>query len=137
MSSIAVHATDKPLAEDVDLDGVARKTYGFSGAQLADLLNEAAIIAARREAERIAPEDLHAGWLKVAVGTSRRRSMDERERSIIMHRYGLEQGSEPLTLEQVGTKFGVTKERIRQIESRALHKMQKIAHEEKLDIPGV
>jgi RNA polymerase sigma factor (sigma-70 family) len=63
--------------------------------------------------------------------------LDERERSIIMHRYGLEQGTEPLTLEQVGTKFGVTKERIRQIESRALHKMQKIAHEEKLDIPGV
>ena len=62
---------------------MARKTYGFSGAMLADLLNEAAILAARRGAETIGPEDLHAGWLKVAVGTSRRRSMDERERSII------------------------------------------------------
>ena len=41
---------DKPLATEVDLDGLARKTYGFSGAQLADLLNEAAIIAARRGA---------------------------------------------------------------------------------------
>ena len=40
-------------------------------------------MAARRGAEAIDPEDLHAGWLKVAVGTSRRRSMDERERSII------------------------------------------------------
>ena len=46
--------------------------------------------------------------------------LEEREREIILHRYGLEQGSEPLTLEQVGQRFGVTKERIRQIESRRL-----------------
>jgi RNA polymerase sigma factor (sigma-70 family) len=63
--------------------------------------------------------------------------LDERERAIITHRYGLEQGSEPLTLEEVGTKFGVTKERIRQLESRALQKLRKIAHEEKLDVPGL
>lgn len=63
--------------------------------------------------------------------------LDERERAIIMHRYGLEQGTEPQTLEQVGAQFGVTKERIRQLESRALQKLRKIAHEEKLDIPGV
>ena len=80
---LAVHAVRKPLAAEVDLDAVARRTYGFSGAQLSDLLNEAAIIAARRGAMTIAPADIHAGWLKVAVGTSRRRSMDERERSII------------------------------------------------------
>ncbi|MFL5756562.1 MAG: ATP-dependent metallopeptidase FtsH/Yme1/Tma family protein [Chloroflexota bacterium] len=78
-----VHARNKPIATVTDLDGVARKTYGFSGAQLADLLNEAAILAARRSADAIGPDDLHNGWLKVAVGTSRRRSMDERERSII------------------------------------------------------
>jgi RNA polymerase primary sigma factor len=63
--------------------------------------------------------------------------LDERERSILLHRYGLQQGSEPLTLEEVGTRFGVTKERIRQIEARALQKLRKIAEEEKLDIPGV
>ena len=80
---LAVHAMRKPLAPEVDLDGLARRTYGFSGAQLSDLLNEAAIIAARRGGMTIAPADIHAGWLKVAVGTSRRRSMDERERSII------------------------------------------------------
>ncbi len=78
-----VHARNKPLAITTDLEELARKTYGFSGAMLADLLNEAAILAARRGADAIDPEDLHAGWLKVAVGTSRRRSMDERERSII------------------------------------------------------
>jgi cell division protease FtsH len=80
---LAVHAERKPLAAEVDLDGLARRTYGFSGAQLSDLLNEAAIIAARRGGTTIEPADIHAGWLKVAVGTSRRRSMDERERSII------------------------------------------------------
>ncbi len=63
--------------------------------------------------------------------------LDDRERSILLHRYGLQQGSEPLTLEEVGTRFGVTKERIRQIEARALQKLRKIAEEEKLDIPGV
>jgi RNA polymerase sigma factor (sigma-70 family) len=63
--------------------------------------------------------------------------LDDRERSIITHRYGLEHGTEPLTLEQVGAKFGVTKERIRQLESRALQKLRKIAHEEKLDVPGL
>jgi len=63
--------------------------------------------------------------------------LDDRERQIILHRYGLQQGSEPLTLEQVGSKMGVTKERIRQLESRALQKLRKIANEEKLDIPGL
>ncbi|HTG42861.1 MAG TPA: AAA family ATPase, partial [Methylomirabilota bacterium] len=80
---LEVHARNKPIAMTVDLGEMARKTYGFSGAQLADLLNEAAIMAARRLGDVISAEDLHAGWLKVAVGTSRRRSMDERERSII------------------------------------------------------
>ena len=78
-----VHARNKPLAITSDLEELARKTYGFSGAMLADLLNEAAILAARRGGDQIEPDDLHQGWLKVAVGTSRRRSMDERERSII------------------------------------------------------
>ncbi|HEY7589972.1 MAG TPA: AAA family ATPase [Candidatus Limnocylindrales bacterium] len=80
---LTVHARGKPLAVDVDLDVVARKTYGFSGAQLADLLNEAAILAARRQGEHVNAQDIHGGWMKVAVGTARRRSMDERERSII------------------------------------------------------
>jgi ATP-dependent metalloprotease FtsH len=80
---LEVHARNKPLAALTDLDETARKTYGFSGAMLADLLNEAAIMAARRGGDVLDPSDIHAGWLKVAVGTSRRRSMDERERSII------------------------------------------------------
>ena len=83
LAILNVHSARKPLDEDVDMDALARRTYGFSGAQLGDLLNEAAILAARRGGEAITATDIHAGWLKVAVGTSRRRSMDERERSII------------------------------------------------------
>ncbi len=63
--------------------------------------------------------------------------LDERERNIIMFRFGLNQEAEPQTLEQLGGRFGVTKERIRQLESRALNKLRKIALEEKLDIPGI
>ena len=50
---------------------------------LADLLNEAAILAARLGLDAIGPAEIHNGWLKTALGTSRKRSMDERERSII------------------------------------------------------
>lgn len=63
--------------------------------------------------------------------------LDERERNIIMFRFGLNQETEPQTLEQLGGRFGVTKERIRQLEARALNKLRKIALEEKLDIPGI
>jgi RNA polymerase sigma factor (sigma-70 family) len=63
--------------------------------------------------------------------------LEERERNIIMFRFGLNQDTEPQTLEQLGGRFGVTKERIRQLESRALEKLRKIAMEEKLDIPGI
>ncbi len=80
---LRVHAADKPLATGVDLAAIARRTYGFSGAMLADLLNEAAIFAARARRREVLPDDVHRGWLKVAVGTARQRSMDERERSII------------------------------------------------------
>ena len=63
--------------------------------------------------------------------------LDERERTIIINRFGLEQGVEPQTLEQVGQELGVTKERIRQLEARALKKLRQITQEEKMDIPGL
>jgi len=63
--------------------------------------------------------------------------LDGRERDIIVSRYGLKDGTPPQTLEQVGQKMGVTKERIRQLESRALQKLRKIAEEEHLDVPGI
>jgi RNA polymerase sigma factor (sigma-70 family) len=65
------------------------------------------------------------------------KKLQDRERDILVARYGLTQGAEPLTLEEVGQRFGVTKERIRQLETRALVKLRSIAEEEKLDIPGI
>lgn len=60
--------------------------------------------------------------------------LDDRERRIIISRFGLE-GSSEQTLEQLGRELGITKERVRQIESRAQDKLRKIAGEQKLDLP--
>jgi cell division protease FtsH len=115
---LAVHAKDKPLDPTVDLEAVARKTFGFSGAGLADLLNEAAILAARDHRESVTANDVQRGWLKVAVGSSRARSMDERERSIIAGHeaghaicgwaHGDKRRVEEISLYQHGEALGVT-----------------------------
>jgi RNA polymerase primary sigma factor len=62
--------------------------------------------------------------------------LDEREQKIIAWRFGLGDAQESLTLQEVGEKVGVTKERIRQLEARALSKLRKAAEEERIDFPG-
>lgn len=62
--------------------------------------------------------------------------LDEREAKIIISRFGLDHGHEPLTLKEVGAEMGVTKERIRQIEARALNKLRVAAQEDKIEAPG-
>ena len=69
---LAVHSTSKPLSTGVDLDAIAGMTGGFSGAQLAELLNEAAIMAARDDRETIEADDLQEGLRRVLAGPKRK-----------------------------------------------------------------
>jgi cell division protease FtsH len=69
---LKIHARGKPLAEDVDLDLIAHRTPGFSGADLYSLVNEAAILAAREERKHVAQFDLIRSIEKVLMGPERR-----------------------------------------------------------------
>lgn len=69
---LGVHSAGKPLLPAVDLDAIAAATGGFSGAQLAELLNEAAIMAARDDRATIGPDDLREGLRRVLGGPKRR-----------------------------------------------------------------
>src|SRR5262249_31725176 len=69
---LAVHGAAKPLANPADLDAIAATTGGFSGAQLAELLNEAAIMAARDSRTMISADDLREGFRRVLAGPKRK-----------------------------------------------------------------
>jgi cell division protease FtsH len=87
---LKVHVRGKPLAPKVDLEVLARQTPGFSGADLANMVNEAAILAARRSKTRIGMEDLEDAAEKVVAGPERRsrRISDEEKRIIAYHEAG-------------------------------------------------
>ena len=61
--------------------------------------------------------------------------LDERERLIIQHRFGLDRNRNPMTLKEVGRVMGVTKERIRQLEARAMAKLREAVGEERVEAP--
>ncbi len=87
---LKVHSRKKPLAREVDLRRVAQATPGFSGADLANALNEAALLAARRHAKEIEQRDLEEAVEKVVAGPERksRRLREEEKRRVGYHETG-------------------------------------------------
>ena len=80
---LKIHARGKPLAEDVDLGRVARSTAGFTGADLENLLNEAALLAGRRDQKFITEDVIHEAVIKVIAGPEKRsRVIPEIERKL-------------------------------------------------------
>ncbi|WP_163583013.1 ATP-dependent zinc metalloprotease FtsH [Gracilibacillus saliphilus] len=83
---LGVHARNKPLAEDVDLKTIAMRTPGFSGADLENLLNEAALVAARHDKEKIDMESVDEAIDRVIAGPAKKsRVISEKERNIVAY----------------------------------------------------
>ena len=80
--------------------------------------------------------DEHMNMTQRAVIREMMQELDGREQKVIACRFGLSEGEEPETLEQVGSRLGVTKERVRQIEVRTLEKLRRIAERRAFEIPG-
>ncbi|MGB5133584.1 MAG: ATP-dependent zinc metalloprotease FtsH3 [Prochlorococcaceae cyanobacterium] len=83
---LQVHARGKTLAKDVDLDKVARRTPGFTGADLANLLNEAAILAARRQLNEISMDEVNDAIERVMAGPEKKdRVMSEKRKRLVAY----------------------------------------------------
>ncbi len=80
---LKVHAKNKPLADDVDLKQVAQTTAGFTGADLENLLNEAAIVAAKADRVFVSQEDIKKAFVKVGIGAEKKsRIISDKEKKI-------------------------------------------------------
>jgi cell division protease FtsH len=84
---LKVHTKGKPLSDDVNLEVIAKQTPGFSGADLANVINEAAILAARRSKKKIGMSEIQDAVERVALGGPERRSrvMTEREKLLVSY----------------------------------------------------
>jgi cell division protease FtsH len=80
---LRVHTRNKPLATDVDLSMVARQTAGLTGADLANIANEAAIFAGREDAQYIAHEHFEAAMERIVAGLQKRRVVTEKEKRVL------------------------------------------------------
>jgi len=85
---LEVHTRGKPLADDVDLESVARQTAGLAGADLANICNEAAIFAGRRDLDRIGQAEFEAALERVVAGLQQRRVVSEKEKRILAYHEG-------------------------------------------------
>jgi len=79
---LGIHAANKPVNKDLDWEKIARRTVGFSGADLENMLNEAAIMVARENRTQVEPADLEEAALKVKLGPSKKRLQNEYERKM-------------------------------------------------------
>jgi cell division protease FtsH len=82
---LGVHTRNKPLSADVDLGLVAQQTSGLTGADLANICNEAAIFAARRNSDHIGPEDFDSALERVIAGVASSTTLNPRERRIVAY----------------------------------------------------
>lgn len=87
---LAVHAKNKPLGDDVDLKQIAQTTAGFTGADLENLLNEAAIVAARENRAYIKQDDIKKSFVKVGIGAEKKSRIisDKEKRVTAFHEAG-------------------------------------------------
>lgn len=87
---LRVHAKNKPMGEDVNLDEIARTTAGFAGADLENLLNEAAIAAARDNRPYVVDEDIRKSFIKVGIGAEKKSKIisDKDKRITAFHEAG-------------------------------------------------
>ncbi len=80
---LEVHAKNKPMGDDVDLEDIARTTAGFTGADLENLLNEAAIYAARFDRKYLVQDDIKHAFVKVGIGSEKKsKVISEKEKKI-------------------------------------------------------
>ncbi len=118
---LKVHTKEKPLADDVDLEVIAKGTPGFSGADIANLVNEAALIAARKGKDKIEMEDFEEAKDKILMGVERRSMVinENEKRLIAYHEAGhalvakLIPGTDPVhkvTIIPRGMALGVTQQ---------------------------
>jgi len=118
LAILRIHARGIPVAPDVDFDSLAAATPGFSGADLANLVNEAALVAARRGKEIVDRADFEEALDKILLGTTRSMLMSEEERRVVAyHEAGhavvayFTPGSDPLRKISIvprGRSLGVT-----------------------------
>src|SRR5206468_7377539 len=86
---LEVHVKGKPLAPDVDLQAIAENTAGFSGADLANLVNEAALAATRAKRDSITAPDFAGAFDKIVLGDPRETKLDAKEkRRVAVHESG-------------------------------------------------
>lgn len=82
---IKIHMRGKPFVDEISITDIAKKTVGFSGADIENMLNEAAILAARQDKDKIGSEDVEEAALKVTMGSERKMMLTADERKVIAY----------------------------------------------------